>query len=521
MSLTLCLAVKDEAAMLPRFLQYVDGLWDELVAVDTGSTDGTVALLEAAGARVLHRPWTGDFSAARNPGLEAARCDWVLVLDPDEHVSPAFVGEVRGLLGRQDVGAATVRMRNARLGGQVHEAHLLRLFRRHDSVRFRYPIHEDVTESVRARLAHTGQRMVALHSPVEHLGYARAHAASREKKARDVAILDRALEVDPDDLYLHFKRLEQARFWDDAALWGRAAAAAQAAVARAPGRLRPHFHGELLVMVADGLHPGSPAEALAALDRLLGPQGAPPASVCHRRGELLERLGQLDEAVAAFGAALSASGPESNVQLSGVRPRMGLVRVALAGGEVAAARRHLAEALELQPDDPEACLAAVSLAGMGGAAAVRVLLRERAGRPAGEGLRAAVAEWALLSREPALAVDQLSLLAGTPPSGEPGRRLALALLAAGEARRARDLAGALCRAAPENALTVLLCDAALGESSDLDVELDEAQVEAALRHAARLLRTAALPPVLAALQRALPGVSGMFPWLGRELGLQE
>ena len=521
MSLSLCLTVKDEAALLPRFLECARGLWDELVAVDTGSTDATVALLEAAGARVLHRPWTGDFSAARNVGLEAARCDWVLVLDPDEHVSAAFVAEVRALLSREQVGAATVRMRNARPGGQVHEAHLLRLFRRHDSVRFRYPIHEDVTESVRARLSQAGQRMVALQSPVEHLGYARAHATTREKKARDVAILDRALVADPDDLYLHFKRLEQARFWDDAALWQRAAEAAQEALLRAPQRLRPHFQGELLVMVADGLHPGAPADALAALDRLGGTLGTAAASVSHRRGELLERLGRMGEAAAAFEAALAAEGPETNAQLSGVRPRMGLVRVSLSRGDVAAVRRHLEAALRLQPDDPEACLASVSLAGMGGAGAVTQLLQEKAGMPGEAALRAAAADWALLSREPALAAAQLAQLAGTPPSGEPGWRLALAMLAAGDARGARTLARALSVTAPENALTVLLCDAALGESSEFEVELDGAQVEAALRRAARLLRTAALPPVLAALGQAVPGLAGMFPWLARELGLQK
>ena len=60
--------------MLPEFLTSCAGAWDELVAVDTGSTDGTVGILQAAGARVLHEPWTGDFSAARNASLAAASC---------------------------------------------------------------------------------------------------------------------------------------------------------------------------------------------------------------------------------------------------------------------------------------------------------------------------------------------------------------------------------------------------------------------------------------------------------------
>ena len=58
--------------MLPEFLARARGLWDELVAVDTGSQDETVAILEAAGATVLHRPWQNDFALARNVSLEAA-----------------------------------------------------------------------------------------------------------------------------------------------------------------------------------------------------------------------------------------------------------------------------------------------------------------------------------------------------------------------------------------------------------------------------------------------------------------
>ncbi|MEN9799341.1 MAG: hypothetical protein RL653_3037 [Pseudomonadota bacterium] len=519
MRLTLCLTVKDEAALLPEFLARARGLWDELVAVDTGSTDGTVGLLEAAGAHVLHRPWTGDFSAARNPALEAATGDWVLVLDPDEQVSEGFVREVRALLARADVGAATVRMHNPRPGGQLHVADLLRLFRRHPSIRFRHPIHEDVTESVMARLSETGQAVVALRSPVVHLGYARAHAATREKKARDVAILDRALSGDPDDLYLHFKRLEQARFWGDAALWRRAAGEAKAAVGRAPARLRPHFQGELAVMVAEGLHPGAPADALSELNVLAGVLDRPSAAVSCRRGEWLERLGRLDEARAAFHAALACRTKESHEQFAGVRPRMGLVRLGLARGDVAAARAVLEEVLREAPLDREACLAAASLEGLAGAAAVESWARGRAAdSPEGQARLHAASEWALLSCAPQLAVSCLRALAGEPPRGAQGLQLAQALLAAGEVEPARSLARELMAALPEAGLTVLLCDLALGESSELELALEPAEAEAALRQAARLLRTAALPEVKRSLAGAVPALAETFPWLARELG---
>jgi len=106
--ISLCLMVRDEAEMLPAFLASVRGAWDELVVVDTGSRDGTTEILAAAGATVLHRPWTGDFAAARNHGLEAATRDWILFLDPDERASPALVAALRRAAGDPGCGAATL-----------------------------------------------------------------------------------------------------------------------------------------------------------------------------------------------------------------------------------------------------------------------------------------------------------------------------------------------------------------------------------------------------------------------------
>lgn len=74
--------VKDEQKQLPRLLGSVDGLVDEIVAVDTGSVDDTPLILRDAGATVIHQPWT-DFSTARNAALENGRGDWLLMLDAD------------------------------------------------------------------------------------------------------------------------------------------------------------------------------------------------------------------------------------------------------------------------------------------------------------------------------------------------------------------------------------------------------------------------------------------------------
>src|SRR5258706_14100820 len=81
--------VKDEAARLPGCLDSVSGVVDEIVIVDTGSTDDSVALARARGARVERWTWRDDFSAARNESLRHARGDWALVLDADERLAHA------------------------------------------------------------------------------------------------------------------------------------------------------------------------------------------------------------------------------------------------------------------------------------------------------------------------------------------------------------------------------------------------------------------------------------------------
>lgn len=360
--LSLCMIVRDEAELLPRFLEHVAGLWDELLVVDTGSEDHTVALLEQAGARVLHAPWTDDFSAARNVGLAEARGEWILVLDADEMVSAEAAAQIRALLEDAGAGAATLRMRNQLPHGHHRSAPLLRLFRNAPTVRFRFPIHEEIATSVRARLRATGRRMVALDGVVEHLGYVRDHAAARDKKSRDLKLLERCLTTDPDDLYAHFKRLELARFWDDRRLLTRAAEVACESLSHASATAlrQHHYAGELLVLIAQGRHGEEHEEALAWLTPF-ETRISPSASYHLWRGQLREILGDQDGARSDFEACMEQKDPRQ-VQLATTRPLMGLCRLAMAREEWARANGLARRALEHTPRDPEALVAVISIA---------------------------------------------------------------------------------------------------------------------------------------------------------------
>jgi len=134
--------VRNEAALVQRALASVLPHVDEALVLDTGSTDDTVALAQAAGARVAHFKWVDDFSAARNAALDAAGADWHVVLDADEwltdgvealaalrHTAPAFIGAVR--VDSVDDSSAQVQQASSwisrvlpgavRYAGRVHE----------------------------------------------------------------------------------------------------------------------------------------------------------------------------------------------------------------------------------------------------------------------------------------------------------------------------------------------------------------------------------------------------------------
>ncbi|HEX9081519.1 MAG TPA: glycosyltransferase [Holophagaceae bacterium] len=111
-TLSLAMIVKNEAKNLGHCLASVKGLVDEMVVVDTGSTDGTVALAEGFGARIGHFPWTGDFAAARNESLRLCTGDWILVLDADEAVDALDHPKIREAISQEAIAAYDLVSRN-------------------------------------------------------------------------------------------------------------------------------------------------------------------------------------------------------------------------------------------------------------------------------------------------------------------------------------------------------------------------------------------------------------------------
>lgn len=109
MSLSVVIICRNNESTIGRTLSSVAGLAAEIVALDSGSTDSTIAQLEREGARVGRVEWKGHI-ATKQLALEAAACDWILSIDSDESVEPDLAASVRDFIARDDPRVAGARV---------------------------------------------------------------------------------------------------------------------------------------------------------------------------------------------------------------------------------------------------------------------------------------------------------------------------------------------------------------------------------------------------------------------------
>lgn len=203
-TLGLAMIVRDEQENLRRCLASARPVVDEMVVVDTGSTDASVAVAEEFGARVVRYEWQQDFSAARNVSLACLSTDWVLVLDADERLAPSSYPFIRRALLNPVVDAFLIDIINVTgkvlvSGALAHSA--VRLFRRRSAFRYEGRLHEQIAPSI----VRAGGRIRPLPgASILHYGYLGAVVSDREKKQRNLAIIRRQVEEEPRNAFAHF-----------------------------------------------------------------------------------------------------------------------------------------------------------------------------------------------------------------------------------------------------------------------------------------------------------------------------
>lgn len=213
--LSLCMIVKDEEEALPRCLRSVQGVADEIVIVDTGSTDRTVEIAESFGAKVIHEAWTGDFAKHRNTSIDAATGDWLLILDADEELVDGAA--LRPLLDDPDIEGYSLREVNfigqeAGLEAVVNAA--FRVFRNRPEYRYDGALHEQIQGKVDP---HGGSCTRFVGIEILHYGYLDHTTEARKKKDRNMRIVLDEVERKPDDAFtlfnagVEFQRIDDHR----------------------------------------------------------------------------------------------------------------------------------------------------------------------------------------------------------------------------------------------------------------------------------------------------------------------
>jgi len=206
--LTLCMIARDEAEMLPDCLQSVKDVVDEMIVVDTGSQDRTVPIAEALGARVVHHPWSDDFSAARNAALPHATGDWILVLDADERLAAGAGEALRAAMTTDGMDCGMLPLHDATRLDAPHEEVLSgaarigdpvllpRLLRRTEDLRWEGVVHESPRTWIMSR---GGGAIAQVAAPIIHLGAVPTLREQRDKAERNRSLLERQVELTPDD----------------------------------------------------------------------------------------------------------------------------------------------------------------------------------------------------------------------------------------------------------------------------------------------------------------------------------
>ncbi|MFQ5504296.1 MAG: glycosyltransferase [Planctomycetota bacterium] len=203
--ISLCMIARDEEELLPGCLTRVRDLVDEIVLVDTGSSDRTVEIAASFGARVLSRAWDGDFSAPRNLALEHAKGDWILVLDADEFLEADSVPAIRRAAHNARACGFHLTFKNDFEEGRTRGVTMVRLFRNLPGLRYEYRIHEQVIPSLMRLAEPSNLGLHPLDAVVIHYGYSASLMDGRGKRERNTRLFRDQLREDPEDLYMLYK----------------------------------------------------------------------------------------------------------------------------------------------------------------------------------------------------------------------------------------------------------------------------------------------------------------------------
>jgi tetratricopeptide (TPR) repeat protein len=201
-TVSLCIIAKNEEANIGACLDSVRGLFDEIIVLDTGSTDRTKEIAREYGAKVFDFQWIDDFAAARNACIEHASGDFIFWLDADDRLDEVNREKLRHLLASLPDGNVAYSMKCLCLAAPGQPATVVdhvRLFRRDPRIRWRYRIHEQILGAIRE----AGGQVLHSDIVITHTGYADP-ALRAAKLQRDLRLLEMEYAEQPHDPFTLF-----------------------------------------------------------------------------------------------------------------------------------------------------------------------------------------------------------------------------------------------------------------------------------------------------------------------------
>lgn len=366
--LSVCLIVKNEEDFIEDCLKSVKDIASEIVVVDTGSTDGTIEIVNRYGAKVHSFEWNDSFADARNEALTHASGDWILFVDADERLDASAQDIVRNAIERPSAEGYALLFHNYYSDRPrpevVHRA--CRLFRNKAGYRYESRIHEHVVPSIEK----SGGEVVELDAVIHHYGYNPEIVAKKGKSEKYLRLLHDQLAEQPDDLHtLHHLWTSYA----NAGEWGNALPHARRSselVDRTSTIYGQTFSGLSCIL----LNLGRAGEALETTERALG-TGYRDPEVLLVRGNALSRLGRADEAVESYNAALELGRQGTwlgDPEAYGYKAYLGLALAHLTRSDYAGAVEAGRKLVEEKPDDADArSVLAKAYTGLGGTRATQ------------------------------------------------------------------------------------------------------------------------------------------------------
>ncbi len=200
--LSFCIIVKNEEANLPACLNSVKDAVDQMVVLDTGSTDRTVEIAREWGAEVYGFEWCNDFAIARNESLKYAQGEWILVLDADEQLNSATIPALKQAITSEN--HLVINLIRHEIGASQSPYSLVsRLFRHHPEMRFTRPYHAIIDDSVEVLLQKEPHWQIGSlpEIAIHHYGYDPRMISSKDKANRAQLAMEGYLANHPGDPY--------------------------------------------------------------------------------------------------------------------------------------------------------------------------------------------------------------------------------------------------------------------------------------------------------------------------------